>query len=365
MKLLKNSLAVSAITAVLGMFFFVGCDNGKEIEIIKEPEVEKEKSIARIAFYGGGERRGGDEINRYTNAHLENDRVTPRLYTNATHEPEGFGGITIDTAYVLLKYPGLNAGHYSTGSPASAPSLRHAGGWFGLEKDPDPTSNDPSHPICETYAVNIMKIEQQYLGSMEVPPGEYGEPSVRIFAPGSAGAESEKWWNRVKDVDPDKKAKSVLRAKNAGFYIKGRAWDGEGKEYTYEVISNRELGPQTWTGGVGDLPGYTSNGTAVNYWDIGQGKTLHFNIHPHTDHWLGRYREFQVYKDLATLADANNNIVFSAETMAGYQLRASFGTNNPTDATGKTFMELIEAEFFPKQGFDSEFSRILELRADD
>ncbi|MCL1945846.1 MAG: hypothetical protein FWF51_03165 [Chitinivibrionia bacterium] len=369
MKLLKNSLAVSAITVALGMFFFVGCDDGKEIEIIKEPDGEKEKTTARISFYGGGERRGAADWQFGTNAHLDNlyDNTEPtsRWYypstsgtaldgTPVNHQSYGFYAMTIDTAYIILKYPTLSAGHFDQHSS----SVRHAAADHTLTENVDPSSPDPEHPICETYAVNLMKPLQQYLGSVTVEPGQYGTPWVRVFWPGADGANAANWWNRVKDVDPDKKAKQVLQAKNAGYYFSGRitmfeqpvVGDTVFIPYTYEVQSRAELGPQTWGGN--------------NYWDVGAGQTLHFNIHPHSDHWLGRFRDFQVYLDLATLKEPDtesrkNHVIFSPEKLAGYTLRPRY-TGTTAVTAGWNFMNLIDGEFYPRQGFDSDFTIVLD-----
>lgn len=367
MKRFKGSLAVSAITALSAavLFVFLGCSKDDDQ---KETEKKTEKTIntARITFYGGEERAGNDLQNRNQ---LYNADGTPNWYENLTHKPHGYGGVTVEEAYMALKWPTVTATH-----EGSTRGIRHAGGMFTLGENGD-------HAVGPTYAIKLTNFYPSRLGTIEVVPGEYGDPWVRVFWPGSAGADADAWWDAMVDVDTG--AKAALKAANAGYVYKGKmkyysAFDESGEPidsviYDYEVRGKKEIGP---------IPLPTSQQTQqsgqVMQWDLAAGNELQLNILTHSNHWMGRYRELQVYKDLEALdlldGTNDNKILIAPETIGNYTLReydpelVSENNRNNFPTAGKTLLDLINDELYrpasasgtPGQrlGFDLYYSKL-------
>ncbi|MDR0303497.1 MAG: InlB B-repeat-containing protein [Chitinispirillales bacterium] len=318
---------------------------------------------ARITFYGGEKRIGDDLQNRNQ---LYNEDGTFNWYSNAAHRVFGYGGITVEEAYMVLKYPTVTATH-----EGSARGLRHAGGTFTLGDIGD-------HSVGPTYAVKLTNFYPSRLGTIEIDPGEYGDPLVRVFWPGSDGVNANVWWDAMVDVDNG--AKAALKAANAGYVYKGKmsflTFDttqvGENTVisvkdsivYDYEIRGRKEIGPIP-------LPTrqQTQQSGQVMQWDLAGGDELQLNILTHSNRWMSRYQELQVYKDLDMLdtldGTADRKILITPETMVNYSLRVydpdlvSDTNRNNFPVAGKTLSDLIDDELFRPADVDKNLGQRL------
>lgn len=394
MKQLKNSLAVSAITAVLlGLLLLVGCgsdDSGKGNEneatvtyvanaesftgTVPAPEMvtkgdvvilpassgtfnqtDKEISVIgwntkadgsgtwynirekvmvneNMTLYAQWEEWGNVKIAFYLGAARDADGKN--ILLNEWVEDNASFKASIDKAYMIAKYPYFEAGHFTDKEIVSSmKGLRHAAESIELTPDIDLTSPDLSHPVCATFAVDLRKADDSYMGTVDelqsgdlLQGGEYGEPWMRIFWPGKASEEgadnAANWWSRMIDVD-DSGAKQVLQDKDAGVYLSGKLQAGS-KDYTYEVISQVEsfARPSEW-----------------DAYYLRSGETLNIKWRTHTNVWLKLLETYKVDFDALDALDgtADGKILFSAANLLTY----APGVALPD---GKTLMDLINTE---------------------
>jgi hypothetical protein len=201
---------------------------------------------------------------------------------NALQSPIAIPGnpftATIDEAYILVRYPYMESGHWAGVNVETGRTLRHASGSIELWPNLDVNSRDITHPVAGAFAVNLRTDDFQYLGTADrttnaivaaerlklgtnaagnpltdaertqlqlvaaerLEGGEHGSPWMRVFWPGayehprgvpstpndsvagySRSQNANNWWNRVvidmsQDGSLDNTAPAIDRLRNAG-----------------------------------------------------------------------------------------------------------------------------------------------------
>jgi hypothetical protein len=259
---------------------------------------------------------------------------------------------SVDQAFVVGKYPYMEAGHWPNRNVESARTLRHAADEIMFMPDIDPASIDLPDPVSRTFAIDLRSNNFSHLGTSTrtigewdncapellaagecgdlLEGGEYGDPFMRIFWPGAktplahAIDNPANWWGRMRNATGTTGGVEVLQ--NAGadglgaaYFLSGKLEVGE-TTFTYEVIG-RPIGGRN-RGGI-------QHGRPANWsaYILEDGETLNFTRSAHVQEFLPFLNTHAVYNDFAALAarsvergatTESNHIVFSRAVLNGF-----------------------------------------------